>query len=301
MQHYRLRAGLVALLSLLALSSYAGDKATAAEKMSQVDPNGIPNIESAGSPGGDPKNYTLGPGDDIRILVFQNPDLTLDTRVNEGGTITYPLVGSVKVGGMPIADAEKTIASALKSGGFVQQPQVNIVLQRIRGNQVSVLGEVNRPGRYPIETFNTRVSEMLANAGGITSGMGPNAGGGDKVILVGWRNGERIRKEIDVSTMFINNDLSGDIEVAAGDVIYVPTAPLYYIYGETQKPGSFRVRRGMSVQQALAEAGGPTIRGTERGMKLYRKNGDGQVEVVRTKPNDPVQPGDVIYVTESLF
>ncbi|HZV97474.1 MAG TPA: SLBB domain-containing protein, partial [Methylophilaceae bacterium] len=79
--------------------------------------------------------------------------------------------------------------------------------------------------------------------------------------------------------------------------------PLYYIYGETQRPGSFRIRRGMSVQQALAEAGGPTIRGTERGLKLYRKtNGsDGKAELIRIKPNDLVQPDDVIYVTESLF
>ncbi|HZV97904.1 MAG TPA: polysaccharide biosynthesis/export family protein, partial [Methylophilaceae bacterium] len=75
-------------------------------------------------------DYTLGSGDAIRILVFQNPDLTLDTRVSEGGTITYPLVGTVKVGGMPIAQAERTIAAALKSGGFVQQPQVNIVLMQ---------------------------------------------------------------------------------------------------------------------------------------------------------------------------
>lgn len=57
-------------------------------------------------------DYTLGSGDAIRILVFQNPDLTLDTRVSEGGTITYPLVGTVKVGGMPIAQAERTIAAA---------------------------------------------------------------------------------------------------------------------------------------------------------------------------------------------
>jgi polysaccharide export outer membrane protein len=172
---------------------------------------------------------------------------------------------------------------------------------RIRGNQVSVLGEVNRPGRYPIETFNTHVSEMLANAGGIVSDAGPNAGGAEKVILVGYRNGERIRKEIDVHEMFMKDGTSEDMTVAAGDILYVPPAPLYYIYGETQKPGSFKIRRGMSVQQALAEAGGTTIRGTERGMKLYRKNENGEVVATKTKPTDLVQPGDVIYVTESLF
>ncbi len=247
------------------------------------------------------QDYTLGPGDSIRILVFQNPDLTLETRVSEGGTITYPLVGSVKVGGMPIADAEHAIANALKNGGFVQQPQVNIVLMQVRGNQVAVLGEVARPGRFPLEIFNTRLSEMLANAGGITPGVGGMGGGSDKVIITGWRNGQRFRKEVDVPSLFLNNNPEEDIEVAGGDVIYVPEAPVYYIYGETQRPGSFRIQRGMSVQQALAIAGGPTVRGTERGMKLFRKTSDGKVELIKTKPNDPVQPNDVIFVTESLF
>jgi len=297
MQHYRfIHAGLIALLSLTSAHSYAENmKVAAADQAPAIQP-ADPTVGAE-----DPKNYTLGPGDEIRIVVFQNPDLTLDTRVNENGSITYPLIGSVDVGGKPITAAETSIANALKSGGFVQKPQVNILLMRIRGNQVSVLGEVNRPGRYPIETFNTRVSEMLANAGGIISGMGPSGGGDDKVVLIGYRNGERIRKEIDVHEMFMNEGASEDITVAAGDILYVPPAPLYYIYGETQKPGSFRIRDGMSIQQALAEAGGPTIRGTERGLKIYRKNEDGQVQAVRTNPNDLVQPGDVIYVSESLF
>ncbi|HEU4708775.1 MAG TPA: polysaccharide export protein EpsE [Methylophilaceae bacterium] len=300
MQHYRfLNAGLAALLSVAATHSYAeNQKVAVADQAAQIQP-ADPTMSTPDAD--NPKNYTLGPGDEIRISVFQNPDLSLDTRVNENGNITYPLIGEVDVGGKPIASAEKAIASALKSGGFVQQPQVNILLMRIRGNQVSVLGEVNRPGRYPIETFNTHVSEMLANAGGIVSDAGPNAGGAEKVILVGYRNGERIRKEIDVHEMFMKDGTSEDMTVAAGDILYVPPAPLYYIYGETQKPGSFRIRNGMSIQQALAEAGGPTIRGTERGIKVYRKNDDGKVEPLSANPNDPVQPGDVIYVSESLF
>lgn len=273
------------LASFLAMNAYGQNEETQvspAQKMEQGD-------------------YTLGPGDAIRILVFQNPDLTLDTRVAEGGTITYPLVGSVKIGGMPIPEAEHAIADALKKGGFVQQPQVNIVLIQVHGNQVAVLGAVNRPGRFPLETFNTRLSEMLAYAGGIINGVGGVGGGSDTVIITGWRNGQRFRKEVDVPSMFLKNKPEDDIDVAAGDVIYVPEAPVYYIYGETQRPGSFRIQRGMSVQQALAVAGGPTLRGTERGMKLYRKTADGKLEAIEIKPNDPVQPNDVIFVTESLF
>ena len=271
------------------------------------EPNATPQVVAtnqteAGRPLAMPTgDYTLGSGDSIRVLVFQNPDLTLDTRVSENGTITYPLIGSVKIGGMPLAEAESTIAAALRAGGFVQQPQVNIVLMQVRGNQVSVLGAVNRPGRFPLESFNTKLSDMLANAGGINAGIGNNGGGADQIIIVGTRQGVPFRKEIDVPNMFVNDLPGDDIEVTAGDVIYVPIAPQYYIYGEAQRPGSFRIKRNMSFQQAVAEAGGPSLRGTERGMKLFRRDASGQMQTTRIKPTDLVQPDDVIFVTESLF
>ena len=113
-------------------------------------------------------DYRLGAGDTMRIVVFQNPDLTTEVRVSESGVISFPLLGSVELGGLTVTAAEKKIADMLKEGKFVQQPQVNIVLTQIRGNQVSVLGQVNRPGRYPLETFNTHLSDVLALSGGAT-------------------------------------------------------------------------------------------------------------------------------------
>jgi polysaccharide export outer membrane protein len=251
----------------------------------------------------DTRDYTLGPGDSIRIVVFQNPDLTLDTRVSEGGTITYPLIGSVNVGGLPISKAEQQIAAALKKGTFVKEPQVNIALMQVRGNQVSVLGQVNRPGRFPLETFNSRVSELLAMAGGIAAGgtTASAAGGADMIIVTGVRDGKPFRKEIDVAQMYLNNRPEDDIQVAAGDVIFVPSAPVFYIYGEVQRPGSFRIERGMTVQQALAQGGGPTIRGTEKRLRVNRREADGTVIALNPAPNDQVKPNDVIFVRESLF
>ena len=239
--------------------------------------------------------YQLGKGDNIRILVFQNPDLTVETRVTENGTISYPLVGSVKIGGLTIPAAEQAIAKALSDGTFIQRPQVNIVLLQNRGNQVSVLGMVNRAGRFPLETFDTRVSEMIAIAGGIAPA------GADIAILTGLREGKPMRKEIDIAGMFLGNALKDDVVVAGGDVIYVYRQPMYYIYGEVQKPGSSRIERGMTVRQALAQGGGPTLRGSERGLRLYRRGADGKVESLSPNLNDLVQPDDVLYVNESLF
>jgi polysaccharide biosynthesis/export protein len=239
--------------------------------------------------------YRLGPGDTIRILVFQNPDLTLETRVSENGTISFPLIGLLKVGGLDIASAERRIARALQSGGFIKQPQVNIVPLQIRSNQVSVLGHVNRPGRFPLETFNTRLSEMIAIAGGIA----PN--GADVVIFTGTRDGKPFRKEIDVAGMFLKNALEDDVVVSGGDVIYVNRAPTFYIYGEVQRPGSYRVERGMTIRQALAQGGGLTPRGTERNLGVFRRGSDGAIQSLNTELNSLVRPDDVLYVRESLF
>jgi polysaccharide export outer membrane protein len=239
--------------------------------------------------------YQLGKGDTIRITVFQNPDLTVETRVTENGTISYPLVGSLKVGGLTIPAAEQVVAKALSDGTFIQRPQVNIVLLQNRGNQVSVLGLVGRPGRFPLETFDIRLSEMLAIAGGIA----PT--GADVAILTGLREGKLFRKEVDIAGMFLNNKLEDDVIVAGGDVIYVYRQPMYYIYGEVQRPGSSRIERGMTVRQALAQSGGPSQRGTERRLRLYRRGAEGNVELLNPGLNDPVQPDDVLYVSESLF
>lgn len=240
-------------------------------------------------------DYRLGPGDVIRIQVFQNPDLTLETRVSENGAVTYPLIGTVQLGGETLADAEKRIANQLKEGGFVLQPQVTVVLLQNRGNQVSVLGQVNRPGRFPLETFSARLSEMLATAGGIASS------GADVAIVTGVRNGKPFRREIDVPALFIDEKAGQDLVVTGGDTIYVHRMPLFYIYGEVQRPGSYRVERAMTVMQALAQGGGPTVRGTENRLRLHRRNVSGGIDKLSPKLSDQVEPDDVLYVNESLF
>ena len=239
--------------------------------------------------------YLLGAGDAIRISVFQNPDLTVETRVSENGTVTYPLIGAIQLGGRGIAEAEAVIASRLRQGGFVRQPQVNILVLQIRGNQVSVLGLVNRPGRYPIETFNTRLTDLLATAGGIAPA------GADRVIFSGLRDGKPFRTEIDIPSLFLAAKTGDDPEVAGGDSIYVHRAPMYYIYGEVQRAGAYRLERDMTVLQGLALGGGLTPRGTERGVRVHRRGPDGAIKVIDPKMNQPLQPDDVIYIRESLF
>lgn len=239
--------------------------------------------------------YQLGIGDVIRINVFKIPDMTLDARINESGSITYPLIGSVPLAGMSVAEAELEITNRLKFGNYVKNPQVTITLMQVRGNQVSVLGHVNRPGRFPLETTKTYLSDVLAMAGGAS----PT--GSDLVVIVGERKDKRFRQEVDFPAIFSGEDQSSDIRVRGGDVIYVKQASMFYIYGQVQRPGAYRLERNMTVQQALALGGGINVRGTENGIRLHRKQADGSVEELTPKDYDQVEPDDVIYIRESIF
>ncbi len=264
---------LLAALMSVAAGAYAADKAKAPP----------------------PSDYQLGAGDTIRIQVFQSPDLTLETRVSESGTISYPLIGIVRIGGLSLDAAERQIAKQLKDGGFVQQPQVTIVLLQNRGNQVSVLGQVNRPGRYPLESTNMRLTEMIATAGGIA------ATGDDRVIVSGTRGGKAFLKEVDLPGLFLSHNSVDDIVLAGGDAVYVHRAPVFYIYGEAQRPGAYRIERGMTFRQAIAQGGGPTARGTEKDPRIERRKPDGGIETLSPALTDLVRPDDVIRVRESLF
>ena len=238
----------------------------------------------------------LGAGDVVKITVYQNPDLTVDgARISETNQINFPLVGNVAIGGLTATAAEQKIAKLLRDGGFVLRPQVTIQVGQIRSAVISILGQVGKPGRYPIETVGAKVSEMIAAAGGVVPG------GADVVTLVGTRNGRPIKLDIDLPAILQSGKAELDLEVQNGDVIYADRAPTAYIYGEVQRPGQFKLERGMTLMQALAQSGGLTARGTQRGIKVHRRDANGAVEIISVDLNDPVARDDVIYVKESLF
>jgi len=240
--------------------------------------------------------HILGAGDVIRINVFQNPDLSLETRISEQGQVTFPLVGALTLGGLSIPAAEQRIAKSLKDGKFVLNPQVNILLTQIRSAQVSILGQVTKPGRYPIDQVGSKVSEMIASAGG------PVPGASDIVTLTGTRNGRPVKLDIDLPAVLQAGKTELDPVVQNGDILHVDKAPQIYVYGEVQRPGVSRLERGMTVMQAVAQSGGLTQRGTERGMRIHRRDPSGNIKVItNVKMNDPVERDDVIYVKESLF
>ena len=329
--------------------------------------------------GAEQQDYVLGAGDMVRVTVYGSPDLTTETRVSSAGVITFPLLGEVRVGGSSAAVAEKKIGELLESGGFVKQPQVNLTVLQFQSQMVSVLGDVNKPGRYPLDRP-TLLTDVLAMAGGpnvngseivtvisqlggekakreydlreLTSagGRGQNpkvmsddivyinarevsvlgqvnrpgmysivggvrsvmdflsqaggvsAGGADTIIVQTVRDGKPVKHEIDVDQLFKKGgDAKINFELMAGDSIYVPRFPMFYIYGEVQRPGNYRLERNMTVVQALSMGGGLTQRGTERGLRIKRRDANGQLQTIDAKIGDLLQADDVVYIRESIF
>jgi len=240
-------------------------------------------------------DYVLGAGDVIRVTVFQSPELSLETRIPESGVVSYPLLGAVNLGGMTITQAEQRLADGLLAGKFLKQPQVSILVTQLRGSQASVLGHAVRPGRYSLELANTRLSDLMALAGGVA----PD--GSDMLTVAGTRDGKPFRMQIDFRTLFRGDSSAQDIVIQNNDVVYVDRMPQVYIYGEVQRPGALRLERGMTVLQALAAGGGLTQRGTQRGIRVHRKGPDGVVQELTPGMQDLLQQDDVVFIRESLF
>ncbi len=242
----------------------------------------------------DVRENVLGPGDLIKIFVYGHPDMTTEAKISETGKITFPLLGEILVDGLTPSAAERKIANLLESRDILRKPQINIFTATLQSQMVSILGYVRNQGRFPIEGKRS-LTEILAMAGGII----PE--GGDLITLIRY-NGKNFSKEvIDVSEMVRSGDLSQDINVKSDDLVYVERAHRFYIYGEVQRAGAYRLERNMTVIQALSVAGGLTPRGTERGLRIQRRDSEGNLHILSVKSSDLVEPDDVIYIKESLF
>jgi polysaccharide export outer membrane protein len=143
---------------------------------------------------------------------------------------------------------------------------------------------------------NSRLLDFVAAAGGV-SGTGS-----DSVTVVQVRDGKTIKTDVDLDRMFRQGDaIATNMELQPGDTIFVHRAPVVYVYGEVQKAGAYRLEPHMTVMQAIAMGGGLTVRGTERGVRIHRRDANGNVKKMEVALTDQVQTDDVVFVRESLF
>lgn len=242
----------------------------------------------------------IGPGDLIEFRVFGAPDMTQELRINGAGEAMVPLAGPVKIGGMTASEAQRAIESRLKDGGYLRNPRVSLFTKEYAMQGVSVLGEVGRPGVYPIQG-QRRLYDLISQAGGITQRAG-------RSVTISRRS------EPDKAIHYVlNNDPSKsmelNVEIFPGDTIVVSRAGVVYVVGNVAKPSGFTMENNdhLTVLEAIALAGGTGPGASLNSAKILRRS-NGDMEQIETplkpifsaKSEDvPLRPGDILFVPDS--
>ena len=242
----------------------------------------------------------LGAGDQITITVFGQPDMSAEVTVGENGSITVPLVGTIKVVNLNSVQLQTLVASRLKEGGYLQDPGVSVQIRQVRSQMVSVLGEVQRPGRFPMQGRMTAL-EAIATAGGLTERA-------ERAVLLlrrppGATNLLDERQEITIRF----DDPSGkrmgklDATLQNEDVVFVGRYKQFFIHGEVRRSGAFPIEPGMNVMKALALSGGVSERGSMGRITVFRRDHLDVLQEIKAHQSMNIQADDVIYVDERLF
>ena len=255
--------------------------------------------DSQPSVASDAADYQLGAEDRLKIDTFDHPELSLDARISMSGNISVPLIGTVHASGLSTSQLEQYLTFRFSKGGFVKKPQVSVLVTEYQSQKVSVLGQVAKPGPYALTTSN-RVLDLLSQAGGlvnVVNGGSPSGLSGDEATLIR-RDGAKLN--IDLHALYAG-DMSQNPQVEGGDTLVVSQAALFYVYGQVQKPGAYKLEREMTVMQAIATGGGLTPKGSERWMKIKRRQPDGSTRALSVNDRSVLQPNDVLVVNEGWF
>lgn len=241
---------------------------------------------------GAPGNYVIGPQDQLSITVFGEADLTNKYRVENDGFITFPFLEKVPAAGKTLNELQDLITSMLKNG-YLANPQVRVEIDQYKSQSVIVTGEVRLPNEYTMTGSSMTLMQALAVAGSPTANASNEVivsrrsptGGDNEIIRVN-------RRDLELGLK--------DMPLLDGDVINVPKAQTFYMDGHVRNPGSYVLDVGMTVQQAIALAGGLSERGSTRGLKVTRVV-DGKSVALDIRLQDPVQPGDIIRISARIF
>lgn len=265
-------------------------------------------------------DYVIGPRDVLVITLWNQPDLSGQFPVNEQGSLTFPLVGSIQAGGLTLRGAEDLLKAKL-ADGFFKDPQVTITVEEYKSQRVFLVGEVRQPGTYPLSGQMT-VIEILARAGSVTpqakgdvlimrrktSGAAPPAAlaGTPDGGSGGPETGNHAERQSDAEVLRIDlaelqtGTLAQNVTLADGDTIFVPRAESVFVVGQVRSPGAYTIQKGMTLLQVLSLAGGLTDRGAAGRIRVLRVS-NGQKKEIKIRPEDLVEPGDTIIVPERFF
>jgi polysaccharide biosynthesis/export protein len=239
---------------------------------------------------------TIGPGDVLDLTVFHVPELVLKVQVDSKGIVSLPLLGDMTLAGMTVRDAQLSIARKLVERHMVKNPQVSLLIEEYATQGITVYGEVNAPGVYPLMGPH-KIYDAISAAGGLTTKSGHT------VTILHAR--QQDRPEV--------IDLSGNgppdrenVSIYPGDTVIVSKAGVVYVLGEVNKPGAFLMEdnTSMSLLKAIALAGGSTRIASLKHVILVRKSSGTTVkteisldQISHAKATDvPLHAEDVVFV-----
>ena len=251
--------------------------------------------------------YKVGANDVLGIKVFGEEELSNKYTVDTDGSITFPLIGRFQVGGKTTREIEEGLTKALVPD-WLKRGQVSVEIAQYRSRSIFVMGEVRNPGRYSIEGPMTLL-EVIANAGSTT------ATASNTIIVQRYKEGlaatvgapampgdDRSAEVLRISLEELREGkLSANLLLQDSDTIIVPAAERVYVSGFVKTPGSYPIRPGMTVRQAITEAGGIAERGSSRGIKIIRKDPKGREVEIDAQMSDLVRPNDQIKVRQRLI
>ena len=244
----------------------------------------------------DQSAIAIGPGDLLDLTVFDVPELVLKVRVDANGLVSLPLLGDLTLAGMTVRDAQRFIAAKLVERQLVKAPQVSLFIEEFATQGITVYGEVNTPGIYPLMGPH-QLYDAISAAGGLTTKSGATV-----TILHA-----TARDHPEVITLSAANPIEhADVTIYPGDKIIVSKAGVVYVLGEVNKPGAFLMEdnTSISVLKATALAGGTTRLASLKDSVILRKSAQGTVEtrisldkIYHGKASDlPLHAEDIVFV-----
>lgn len=274
-------------------------QAPATQQTEKTEKTLIPAKTTGDEPANDVASDVIGEGDQLLVTVFGQPDLTADVTIGESGVITLPLVGTVEVKGKTALEIASIFAKKLEQGQYIKNPRVSIKVIQQLSRTFSVLGEVLRPGRYPLQG-QISILEALSLAGGVSQKA-------EKSLRILRREPGKpaselqeyasIKLELDASKL--PPELAQKIQ--PNDVLFVPQQKNFYVYGEVRRPGIYPMEEDLNVMRVLSIGGGVTERGSIRRIIIHRKTESGELREISAGITDKVQPGDVVFINERIF
>jgi polysaccharide export outer membrane protein len=251
--------------------------------------------------------YRVGPGDLLELKVFEVEQLNQVVRVSEDGSITLPLLGRVVVEGLTQEGVVKKLTGLLQAK-YVKNPQVTIFIKEYKNQQVAVIGAVEKAGSYEL-VGRKNLLQIISMAGGFSE----TAGNGIFILREG-ADGATSTIAIDLKDLLVNGNQKLNIPIEPNDVINVPVDKeiRVFVMGRVNKPGAIRSKlsEGVTLLQAIADAGGLAEGAKESAVLITRKDKAGKEQKIRVNLKDIIKgkkkdvvlmEGDVVYVPESFW